>query len=339
MGLRSTSTLLFAMASAAAMALPSCSSAPTVKAADPVKNPKPAADANPGPTDTESDSSDTSDSGSGLDLETAIKQCGVTTEQLQDPTTVLLDKTVTSWPKLLHGTFNKFGISGNYVVSIKTHIHIHATLNETLQETSFDVSGSPQQAVDQAKAQVQGQNGNSLSKSLSTQERAELMGKNKEWAGVLCTISPTREVQITRGGTKKVLTFDPPLPSSVSPKADPARYQAEIGSGRTFTNIKLTVSESVDPAVPPGQSVTGTVTITPVTPTLTLDAGTSQQTFQTDMAYKIDIDFGGPAQTAKLGLLPSAVFFVSNQARDLKVIVADTQDATMGTIVLSDQLQ
>ena len=49
-------------------------------------------------------------------------------------------------------------------------------------------------------------------------------------------------------------------------------------------------------------------------------------------------DKPGTAQTAKLGILPTSTYFISNQERDLKVIVADTQDPELGTVVLSDSL-
>ncbi len=270
-----------------------------------------------------------------------LASCGVTEKELSDPTSVLFEKDFTSWPKVFHGNFNAIVVAGEYVVSVKTKIHIKATLGETRQSTDFLVTGQPDKAVAQAQATAAPNKGTTITKSVSSEERTKLGSTNKEWEGILCTIGGTKEVVIDKGGTNRVYSFNPPLPSAVSPRASADRFKTEIGAGRTFTKIELTVESSTDPKTPKGTKIMGTVKITPLTPKLTLQIGAAgkETVVQTEVAFKIETDFGGPKATAALGILPMTAMYISTTKKDLRIIVGDTGDPDLGMIVLSDELQ
>lgn len=269
-----------------------------------------------------------------------LQSCGVTEQELNDPTTVLFEKDFTAWPKVYHGNFNAIVVSGTYVVSVTTKLHVKATLAETRQTTDFDVTGTPDKAVTQAKETAAPNKGTTISRSISTEERTKLGSSNRDWNGILCAISGTKSMVVDKGGSNRVYSFDPPLPSAVSPRASAARLQTEIGAGRTFSNIVLTVDSSTDAKTAVGRKITGSVTITPMTPRLTLQVGATgqQTTIQTDVAYKIETDFGGPQATAALGFMPMTAMYISTATKSLRVIVGDTGDPDLGLVVLSDGL-
>lgn len=303
---------------------------------DSTSKPKKSVDPTGDDDDDSSDDDDDDEADADPEAEVAklLKDCGVTKEQLADPTTPLFKKTVKSYPKVFNGNFNAIIVSGTYEISIKVIIDITATLGEARQKTDFEVTGTPTQAENKAKEQVGPNRGIMLSKIMTVDERSKLTADNKDWEGIFCTITPAKSAIIDKGGYNKKLIFEPALPSAVSPKAVASRYKAEIGTGRTFTTT-VKVESSSDPKVPAGKTITGTVKITPIDPSLTLDNGTQQTTVTTDLAFVIENDFGGPKATAELGMLPKTIMYFKGQ--DLKIIVADTGDPQMGQLVMSDE--
>jgi hypothetical protein len=280
------------------------------------------------------------DEGPELTLEDIIKQCGVSPEDLENPDAVIMDKQLRSWPKVFTGT-EAAPIVGNvnYRVTVTTLIQVKATMSQVRMVTDFDVTAEPSLAEGEAMAKVAPNRGASVSTVLTTEERLELTGDNKEWGGIVCTVQPVSELITDKGGFQKKVRFTPALPMSISPKADAPRYEAEIGEGRVFTNIEAEVVSSNDPANPVGKKVTGTVTIKKVNPNLTLSVGgETEKTLKSDIAYKVEFDFGSVEQTVGLGLMPSQTNFISHQTRDFKVIVAETGFKEAGTDVLSDEL-
>jgi hypothetical protein len=246
-----------------------------------------------------------------------------------------------SWPKVYVGTSPQPIVGNvNYKVTVKVKLSVHATVASIKQTTDFDITAEPPQALSQAKQQTDPQKGYTSAKNLTVDERVALMGDQADWNGIVCTVQPVREMEVSRGGHTRRIKFDPPLAASISPKADPERYAAEVGQGREFKNIKATVTFSTDPAVPVGTSFTGSVNVTPTSPTLTLNiGGKASQTITTDAAFRMDFNFGSSKEdTLKLGLMPMQTFFINYADHDLKVVVADTGSEDTGTVVLSEDL-
>lgn len=276
-----------------------------------------------------------------LSLEEVLKQCGVDQDDLDDEDKVIFEKTIRSWPKSFTGQ-QAAPIVGNvnYIVNVTTVIKIKSTVSQSEQEVDFEIQATPSKAEGPAREKTAPNAGTTVQTILSADERAELMGQSGDWDGVVCTIQPVRELSTNKGGKGKVVKFDPPLPGSISPKADPARYAAEIGDGRTFSNIHAKVTGSSDPDMPKGKKLTGSVTITPVPSQLRLDiGGKDSRTISADLAYKIEYDFGSVAETVALGLMPSQTMYITHSKRDIKAIVADTGFKEGGMVVLIDGLQ
>lgn len=285
-----------------------------------------------------SDDSGDSDEAS-LTLEQIIKQCGVDESTISNPDAVVMQKSLKSWPKVFVGT-EAAPIVGNvnYRVRITTKVDVTATMSEMRQITDFIIDATPSQALGPAEEKVRPNRGTMRAKILTTEERTKLMGDVDSWSGIICTVQPAKEMTTDKGSGRKTVKFNPPLPVSVSPKADKERYLAELDAGRSFDNIEAEVFDSSDPSMPTGKKLKGKVTITKVPPTLTLKIGDKTQNINADLAFRLDFSFGSVQETVALGLQPSQTFFINHAKRDFKVIVADTGFKEGGTVVLSDEL-
>lgn len=274
------------------------------------------------------------------DLETILKQCGVSAEDLEDPEAVILEKEIRSFPKVFTGA-SAVPLLGNinYRVSVTTLVKLKASLRVIEQETDFEIKGEPSQAEKPAWEKAAPNRGASKMTVMDTEERANLMSKSSDWAGVFCTVMPVKELSTTKGGTGKVVKFSPALPGSLSPKADPARYLKELSEARSFSDIKAEIIGSQDPDYPEGKKLTGKVIIRKVDPTLTINiGGVSQQKVTTDAAYRIEYDFGSVKDTVGIGLMPSQTMYISHKEKDVRVIVANTGFEEGGTVVLAEDL-
>jgi hypothetical protein len=274
------------------------------------------------------------------DLETILKQCGVSAKDLEDPDAVILDKEIRSYPKVFMGA-QAVPLLGNvnFRVSVATLVKLKATLREIEQETDFEIKGEPSQAEKPAWEKAAPNRGASKMTVMDTEERATLMGKSEDWSGVFCTVMPVKELSTTKGGTGKVVQFKPALPGSLSPKADASRYLKELSDLRVFNDIKAEIIGSQDPDYPEGKTLTGKVTIRKVDPTLTVNkAGASQDTIKADIAFKVEYDFGSVKDTVGLGLMPSQTMYISHKEKDIRVIVANTGFEDGGIVVLSEEL-
>jgi len=272
-----------------------------------------------------------------LDLETILGQCGVTAKELEDPEAVLVNKTIRGWPKVFIGA-EAVPLLGNinYRVSVTTVVTLKATMKEIEQHTDFEIKGEPKQAEKTAWEKAGPNSGSSLMAVFDTTERQALMATG-DWQGIFCTILPVKELASTRGSVSKVVKFDPALPGSISPKADPERYLAELADSRVFSEIKAEIIRSDDPEYPEGKKITGNVTIKKISPTLTLKVGgKTAQTIKADLAFKVINSFGSIKDTVGIGLMPSQSMYISHKERDIKVIVANTGFEEGGTVVLAE---
>ncbi len=289
-------------------------------------------------TSAELDEAEEEEKPAALDLETILGQCGVTAKELEDPDAVLVDKTIRGWPKVFTGA-QAVPLLGNvnYRVSVTTLVTLKATMKEIDQSTDFEIVGEPKQAEKPAWEKAAPNRGSSLMTVMDTTERQALMSKG-DWEGIFCTVLPVKELSTTRGGLGKVVKFKPALPGSLSPKADPERYQAELSDTRVFSNIKAEIVGSQDPDYPEGEKFTGKVTFKKIDPTLTLNVGAGKETktMKADLAYKITYDFGSVKDTVGIGLMPSQTMYISHKDKDIKVIVANTGFEDGGTVVLSE---
>ncbi len=281
----------------------------------------------------------------GQSLEDILKDCGVDQETLDNPDSVLFDKTLTAWPKVFVGQASAPIVGNiNYRVQVYTKLKIKSTLNEMTQTTEFDIKTEPSGGMvgdtikTEASKKTEPNRGTTTAQVMPAKERTDLMSKSPEWNGVLCTVQPVTELKTVKGGKGKLISFDPPLPMSVSPKANQKRYDAEIGSGKTWTNITAEIKSSADPAYPTGTKLTGTVSIAPADPNLTLQVSQAggTKTFSASRAFTLRFDFGGVDKTLALGINPMQTLYMDDATHDVKIVVVDTGVQETGVVVLSD---
>lgn len=281
----------------------------------------------------------------GQSLEDILKDCGVDQETLDNPDAVLFDKTLTAWPKVFVGQASVPLVGNiNYRVQVYTKLKIKSTLTEMSQTTDFDIktepSGGPvgDTVMTEASKKTEPNRGTNTAQVMPAKERTDLMSKSADWNGVLCTVQPVTELKTVKGGRGKLIAFDPPLPMSVSPKANQKRYDAEIGQGKTWSNITAEIKSSADSAYPTGTKLTGTVSIAPADPNLTLQVNQNggTKTFSASRAFTLRFDFGGVDKTLALGLNPMQTLYMDDATHDVKIVVVDTGVQETGVVVLSD---
>ncbi len=128
-----------------------------------------------------------------------------------------------------------------------------------------------------------------------------------------------------RGGYETTVTFDTPMPSSLSPKASAARFAKEIGKSRTFDDIKATIENRDNPALKGKKSVTGSVSVKKVSAeTEVADGSGGKKQIVADLAYEITYDFGSPEVTYALGFASKVTYFISHKKKDLVANIVDT---------------
>lgn len=253
-----------------------------------------------------------------------LADCGATDINNDDPGKVIYEKDLKSFPvskKVLTIT-----------VKVESSLKITVTGKETTQEALVEVKEVSGLFKELAKGEAERQAAESSGTSILTNVPFNEYSKLSEietWNGVVCTFVPVTKIVNERGGKKTIASFDPPLPSSVSPKASASRYEAEIGKKRVFDDIKATVSESDHPALKGKKSVTGSVTVTRVDPETEVDDGAGgKKRIKADIAYRVAYDFGTPAVTFALGMAPVVTYYISHEKRDMIANIIDTSAAS-----------
>ena len=333
--------------------------APAGVAADPLAtaaDASGAATAEAGDNSAATPSSDQAKNDGSAALAAIMADCGFPAGgDLPDPTQILFQKSMRSQTVTISGsktvTAASIGLPvlpflpppvlppANYTTVVRASVDVSASMSVAKQTLRVGIESfavrvlgftvPPSMGRADADREVQANNSDTTSDGPESNARLEMIGRDGPWKGIYCTVNPTKSMTIAKNGLTKTVTFDPPIPGGVWAKASPARFKAEIGSGRTFTNVKATVTSSTDSALPAGTVVSGTVTVTPIAGSL------SELGVNADIAYMIRNDFG--AQTVNLGLTPSQSFYVTSSDKDMRAIVVETGNAQMPRLVLSGQ--
>ena len=265
-----------------------------------------------------------------------ISDCGFPDGKLPEPSATVFQKSMRSLPVSISG---KKSIA-NYTAVVRATVDVSAsmsgakqTINVGLESFTSNIVGFiPLGDTGRADAEKQVKANNSKSESMgpNDDERSALLDQAGPWKDIYCTVSQTKTMTTQKNGKTKTVSFDPPIPGAIWAKASPSRFKTEIGTGKTFTNVTATVTNSSDSALPAGTKVTGTVTVTPIPGNL------SQLNLTTDTAYAIRFDFG--SRTTDLGLTLSQSFYVNSTEKDLKAIVIETGVADLPKLVIASGL-
>lgn len=144
---------------------------------------------------------------------------------------------------------------------------------------------------------------------------------HQDWERIVCTIQPGIKVISSRGAYESTVSFDPPLPYSISPRANSKRFAEEIGENRNFNEITATVLSTNHPLLRPSQQIKGTISISKIPSTLNHNG----QTIHSDLAFVIKTNFGGEKATNALGLVPEMKFYIDFDKRDYAAFIFDSK--------------
>lgn len=215
-------------------------------------------------------------------------------------------------------------------VTSQVTLGVNVTPARTIQDSKVDILSvdgflsifAKGTAEDEARAK----SGRVVIENVLPKDHTDLGTTHKAWEGVTCTFVGATRLVSERGGIKTIVSFDPPLPMSLSPKPIAERFESDIGDGRVFSDMKVTIEQTGEPALAGMKTITGKVTVQRVDPQTTIrDASGRSVPISGDLAYKMTYEFGSSNTTFLLGLQPEVTYYVSHAKRDLVANIVDTK--------------
>jgi hypothetical protein len=253
------------------------------------------------------------------------KECGLTPAQLEDKTAVLVSGNYTSFPIIVEGT----SMGTAFTVITQAKITISSTSSAKNQNINVSLLGSASGAtgiigliatpIVKSKAQKASSaaSGTSAGTGLPKKDWLKLTnGSNPQFANLLCAAGQTQTITRNLGGGSSTVTFAPTLIDGVSPLAPIARMRLEFGSGKSFT---------VTATIQGGATVSGTVTVKEVAPTLAY----KDSQVKADIAYEFINDFPGGAHT--VGLPRRQVLFIDVTKKQIVAIINEDDTIDQNT--------
>jgi hypothetical protein len=291
--------------------------------------------ANPGDdtADPADDADDDDDAGDDETLEQVLADCGGGDAAKAGPDDVIYEKSLKSLPivtSVLGGLIAK--------VTAESTLDIKVTGSKTVQDSKVTVKSieglGGSIAKGKADAAAAANSGATTLTNVPISEYGNL-SEHKQYEDIVCTIVPVTKVENDRGGKKTVAEFDPPVASSISPRAIAKRYKTELGSSKTFDDIKVKIVETDNPDLSGTTSITGKVTVTKVATSAEVDDGKGGKvTVKGDVAYKVTYSFKDEKTTYALGFPPSVTYYISTSKHDLTTNVVDTTALENGGIAV-----
>lgn len=217
------------------------------------------------------------------------------------------------------------GLGKDYEATLSGEMQLNASLARIATRTTLAVVEVKPDIVQTKLEDLVAKDHGTVTADLATvAQRAILRKSGSGWNNVSCGVEPVVRTTSALGGGNVVAVFDPPVPGLVSPLLDPALYTDLFPSTRTWTGITATVQASSNDAVKAGQKLIGTVTMTPITPQVTLPVDGAPAVMVTaDVAFELTIAFGGPESTMALGLAPHTRYYIDSATKTFKAIVVD----------------
>lgn len=277
--------------------------------------------------ESEEDDLDSFDEEGGEDgtaaAQALIEDCGVADLLSAAPDQIIVSKSMRS----LQVEQTVFTIT----VKATTNVKVEVTPLRTIQESKVTIdsvegflSTFAQGTADETAAS---KSGIVTMQNLKTDEMMGIGDRYTQWKGVTCTFTAASKLKNQRGGENIDVSFDPPIPANLSPRAVAKRYQEEIGSQRVFQNISATVGSSSNVDLPAGSKVSGSISVQQIDPTLTAtDATGRASTVKADVAYRMTYSFGTPATTFLLGLPPEVTYYISHAKKDVIATIIDSKE-------------
>ncbi len=257
----------------------------------------------------------------GGDLTEILQQCGVTLSG--DQNKIIYNREFAAInPIVKQGAKDVILTSIPYQIRIVPKLKIYATLNKSTVEKDFFVAANFGAALGEALKEINPKKGKTITETLDIASRSQLMTSSPDWNGIICGVQPVKKIITETPNGRIVVEFNPPIPTSINPKAIAARYDQELGDYKAFNNVSATVVESTIPAIPVGRSITGNVQVKRINP----QENMGRFPLNASRAYRIITQFGSPAETEQLGLKQGVDYLIDEAARDFSAIVVDTNE-------------
>jgi len=145
---------------------------------------------------------------------------------------------------------------------------------------------------------------------------------SKEWKNIVCTIRASDKQLNLRSGYRTEAKFSPAFVPAISPIADKARYEKELGTYRFFSNLKATVTETNNPLLTFGKVYTGSMLVEKIESQRMTPAGLMKG----DVAYRVTNRFGSKEETLALGFHLWTEYYIDHGQRAFSGIVTDVGD-------------
>lgn len=255
-----------------------------------------------------------------------LADCGANDIDSSDPNKVIYEKTLKSLP------INKTVLI--IKVKVESTLKISVTGKESKQDSTVEVKEvtGPFSELARAEADRQAKESSGLATLTNVPfDQYSSLADHEAWKGIVCTFVPITQIVNERGSKKTTVSFDPPLPSSISPKAVASRFKHEIGKKKIFDDIKATIKESDNPALADKKSISGSVTVRKVAAKTEVDDGAGgTKKIKADIAFEMTYEFGTPQETFALGMAPVVTYYISYEKKDVVANIVDTSGASGG---------
>jgi hypothetical protein len=280
-------------------------------------------------------------------LAALLKSCGATDLMGLPDEEIYYEKNLYALPKttVIPNVINPD--SGDLVVTTYTDVEIKLSKTRITRSTttSVDTNPNPGSIVSNiiqlsTQAMFGKPNTGDVTADLIPFSRVADLSKYDIWKGMLCSFVGTDKVVNKRGGYNLVLSFEPPLPMQLSPKATGERMDTELGDYREFQGIKATVIESDKPGFEIGQIIDMALTVEKVSEIAELEDDSGEIHYiEGDSAYKISIDAfndkgkSDPKLVMKMGLDPEMTYYIDQSKKEMIWNILDTKDWIKGKVI------
>ena len=244
----------------------------------------------------------------------------------------LADQTIESAPWQRKGKGGLLGAQ-DFVYSLSGSFTYKGSFEQVISSVNVLVKSSGSNlGKDRADQEARARTGSVAATLFPLERRHDLKSKAPVWDSVLCTAQAAARLSNSAEGKRTVADFYPPLPYWISPKADPKRYAAELGSLKSWDTVTATIVESAR-GLAPGTMVKGSAKVEEVQATASIIGRNGDVvTVSSDVAYKFSYNFESAERTADLGLPASVTFYIDYASDRFKAVVWTTAGVDSVTI-------
>lgn len=207
--------------------------------------------------------------------------------------------------------------STEYNVVVKGSIAFQGGANGLTTTSRFDIlSADPDNAADKASDEIQKVTGSRTSTPATAAE------------DMPCGVYPITKIVEQTGAHATTTNFSPALPYFLSPLMSKTRFNKDFSSAKTFSGLSVTVASTNNELIKGGQTASGSVTITPVSPEASFqDTEGRTVTVQAEYAYKIEFNFGNHETVNSFGLYKVATYYVKGGKFHVITVETGVDDA------------